>query len=208
MCATCSVLGACSPAANNPLHLQCIDASPFLSGLCRKGEPLFLKSITPWGGGLSTACFLRDSGIAVPPDGDEDAGVIRRRRLDVTRGGAATGKVESSDDNAHFCSPPAPIDDLALVVAPIPEERFENDPDLCGYYFFPYDLAEDINAANGGFEVADMDVQWPKHAFAHNAQSFPNLDFSLVERDTYTQRHIRKTAPFIEPKLGQVYAHS
>lgn len=49
-----------------------------------------------------------------------------------------------------------PIDDIALVVAPIEEQRYLNDPDLCGHYFFPYEMAEGMNAAFGGFEVDKM----------------------------------------------------
>ena len=68
MWATCSDLGECrsrrtfasAKAARSPLHLTCLDGSPYVHGLCEAGEPLFLASITPWGGGLSIACFLRD----------------------------------------------------------------------------------------------------------------------------------------------------
>ena len=42
-------------AANQPLHRTCLDASPFLRGRGRKCEPLFLRSIAPFGGGLATA---------------------------------------------------------------------------------------------------------------------------------------------------------
>ena len=47
-----------------------------------------------------------------------------------------------------------PLEDLALVVSPVAEEDRPNDPDLCGFYFFPYELAEWTNAQFGGFQVS------------------------------------------------------
>ena len=60
-----------------------------------------------------------------------------------------------------------------------------------------YDLADDINAANGGFEVADMGVKWRDSAFAANAAAYPHLDYSLVKKDTHMQDHVHKSTPFI-----------
>ena len=37
-------------------------------------------------------------------------------------------------------SPPLPVDDLALAVAPVAEETYPNDPDLCGFYLLPYSV--------------------------------------------------------------------
>ena len=48
------------------LHLQCHASNPVASGLCDEGERLFLRNTTGWGGGLTVACFLRDS-----PKGDQ-----------------------------------------------------------------------------------------------------------------------------------------
>lgn len=178
-------------AANQPLHLECTDASPILRGFCTRGEALFLSSIRPWGRrsvGLAVACFLRDVGAANPP-GADDAGVIvnRKRRLSSDAGGEGL-----------LCSPPVPIDDLALVVAPVAAERYANDPDLCGHYFFPFKVAEHIDAQFGGFEVSDMDVRWHKSAYAANAQDFAQLNYTLLRRDTHMQRRVHKSSPFIE----------
>jgi len=173
-------------AANQPLHLECVDESPFLKGFCEKGEGLFIKSIKPWGGGLSTACFVRDQAGAVEDEGEGQI-IVNRRQLAAEKRSPST-----------ICSPPVPLDDLALVVAPIEAERFKNDPELCGHYFFPYELAEDINAANGGFEVSDMDVRWQASAYAANKKRNSHLDYSLVERDTHTQGHVHKNVPFLD----------
>jgi len=113
------------------------------------------------------------------------------------RGGEAGGGGHHSHDSAGFCSPPVPIGDLALVVAPVEAERLPNDPELCGHYFFPFELAEGIHAAYGGFEVSDMEVRWPDSAFAANKAEHPHLDYRLLERDTRSQGRVRKGAPFL-----------
>lgn len=57
---------AVANSAHQPLHLVCIDQSPFLKGFCNKGEKFFLSSLSAWGAGLSVACLLHDEGT---PDG-------------------------------------------------------------------------------------------------------------------------------------------
>jgi len=177
-------------AANSPIHLTCLDASPYVHGLCTRDEPLFLESITPWGADLVVGCFLRDRG-ATPhtgTSGDSDAGPIvnrRQRRRQLAEAGHL------------ICSPPVPVDDLALVATPVPAERYPNDVDLCGHYLFPYAFAEELNAVSGGFEVADMDVRWDARAYEANSKAHPHLDYSLLHKDTYVQGRVRKRSPLI-----------
>ena len=136
--------------------------------------------------------MLREQGEASPLL-DPPAPVVNRRhsrrQLDGGGGDAAEG--------GTFCTPPIPIDDVALMVSPIAEEAYANDPDLCGYYFFPYELQEEINSAEGGFEVSDMGVEWHRSAYAVNAKDYPNLDYALLHRDTHVQDRVRKSTPLI-----------
>lgn len=112
----------------------------------------------------------------------------RRRRLH-TKGGGESAEL--------LCSPPVPVDDLAFAVGPVDEERYANDPDLCGHYFFPYELAAELQAAFGDFEVSDMDVRWPPSAYAANAADHPQLDYSLVAKDTHEQGRVHKSSIFL-----------
>ena len=146
-----------------PLNLECIDQSPFVRGLCKKGDGYFLQSISTHSTGLHVACFLRDA-----------------------------------EDSTRVCSPPVPLEDLALVFSPVKGECQPNDPQLCGFYFFPYELLEEIDATYRGFEVSDMDVEWEPEAFAANSNAATKkegLDYALVERNTHTQREMKFTGP-------------
>ena len=109
------------------------------------------------------------------------------------------GGVDEDDDEAAepFCSPPVPIDDLALAITPVEEERYPNDPDVCGHYFFPYTMARDINAAFGGFEVSDFDIAWDESAYAANAYRHSHLNYTLLARDTHKQGTVRKSHPYL-----------
>ena len=201
-----SATSAFARTSRQPLHLKCIDESPFLHGLCIKDEPLFLKSITPWGGGLSVACFLRDRDdlpFSDEDDDEEEAAVVngarrRRSRSRALQDQKITDHHGDPRDQRTWCSPPVPIDDLALVVRPVPNETYPNDPDLCGHYFFPYQLAEDVAAATGGFEVSDFDVVWRPQSYAANQDLYPHLDYSLLVSDTHVQSRVTKRVPFLE----------
>ena len=119
-----------------------------------------------------------------------------KRSLSAAERQAERRRLEQSGD--LICTPPLPLDDVALIVAPVEAERSPNDPDLCGHYFFPYELVEDINAANGGFEVSDMDVRWPASAYAANAADNQQLNYELLRKDTRVQNRVRKARPFVE----------
>lgn len=208
-----------------PLHLECLDKSPFVKGLCEAGDKFFLEGLHPWGAGLTVGCFLRDEGATPAPKKDEDHGVVQRTRgrageklragfeggfrgpawVDAGGGSGGGGDGASSSSSssaskrqARVCSPPVPVDDLALVFAPVETERWPNHPQLCGFYFFPYELAEQIHAAGQGFfEVDDMEVIWDDSSYAANADKYPQFDYGLMKADTHTQERARTTRPFV-----------
>lgn len=251
---TCGTLSDCrsrkaqtfARAMNQPLHLQCIDQSPYLHGLCQRGERYFFNGLETWGSGLTVGCFLKDDGEADEADEADEAGVVVNRggRVGVRAGGGAGGGAQgqspgggagddaasllpanqstsnglrhSRDDGGgsgaagggskggaarrpkRICSPPVPAEDLALVFAPVPSEVRPNHPDLCGFYFFPYELAETISAhGQGTFEVDDMEVVWSDASFAANAADYPDKDYSMLQADTYRQAQPIVTRPFL-----------
>ena len=134
-------------AMRQPLHLICTDQSPYLRGICEEGESYFLQSLTSWGAGLSVGCFLHDAGDA-PPSAGQGRGVVTQAMGGAGDAGDAAGDVAAdaagSASPRVVCSPPVPLDDLALLFSPVVDERLPNDPDICGFYFLPYELVEAI----------------------------------------------------------------
>ena len=70
----------------------------------------------------------------------------------VTRRALASGDgTAPATAPTEVCTPPLPLDDLAMVFGPAEaEDRKPNDPDLCGYYLMPYDLLDTLSVRFGG----------------------------------------------------------
>ncbi|KAH9120615.1 hypothetical protein AeMF1_007303 [Aphanomyces euteiches] len=94
------------------------------------------------------------------------------------------------------CLPPLLIADIAHTVQPVKEELRENDPDICGFYFYPYD--KQLANYQRGWEmtVDNLDVTWAPQSYAANAKKFPHLDYSLVLESTKKQNHTPATMFF------------
>jgi len=66
-------------ASRKVLELECLDRSPYLSGLCKAGERFYLGSIDAFGAGLSVACLVKADGsgeVCTPPIWVEDLALL------------------------------------------------------------------------------------------------------------------------------------
>ena len=107
------------------LRLVCIDQSPFAPGICEPGDIYYLKHLEPlggglaFGGGLTSACLVYDDPTIISSGNSSGPkGVVRRdrRRMPMER----IDPVTTADGD--LCTPPLPIDDLAMIFAPVREE--------------------------------------------------------------------------------------
>ncbi|RHZ25637.1 hypothetical protein DYB37_008137 [Aphanomyces astaci] len=94
------------------------------------------------------------------------------------------------------CFPPMLLMDIAHTLQPVASELRENDPDHCGFYFYPYD--KQLQQYQRGWEmtVDNLDVTWAAQSYAANAAKFPHLDYSLVKASTKTQHANPVSGPF------------
>ncbi|RHY30337.1 hypothetical protein DYB32_004397 [Aphanomyces invadans] len=94
------------------------------------------------------------------------------------------------------CFPPMLIMDVAHMIQPVPEEMRENDPDHCGFYFYPYE--KQLAQYQRGWEltVDNLDVTWAPQSYVANAAKFPQFDYSLVQASTKKQKPNPVSAPF------------
>eukprot|EP00808_Paulinella_micropora_P030810 g37305.t1 len=89
-------------------------------------------------------------------------------------------------------------DDLATILQPMPDEVVENDPDRCGFYFFPYRLMQNLWTR---FSFAmDWEIQWDAVSYVANSGSTNGqLDYTLIQRSSHLQRSYYFPGPFPIP---------
>ncbi|EGZ18711.1 hypothetical protein PHYSODRAFT_458565, partial [Phytophthora sojae] len=99
-------------------------------------------------------------------------------------------------NSTELCLPPMLAQKIAYVLSPVPEEVRENDPDVCGFYFYPYEVQQRYKTQFGNFYVNDFDIEWHAQSFAANKAQFPGLDYSDVEKSTRKQNQYEFVGPF------------
>ena len=103
-------------------------------------------------------------------------------------------RAKEGEGNApQMCTPPLPIDDIGMMLGPIDEEAIPNDPNQCGFYFLPYEVAETMAAHYGGVFATDLEVHWPDSAFANapHRKRAHGKDYALLKKNT-----LRAPLPF------------
>lgn len=96
----------------------------------------------------------------------------------------------------ELCLPPLLVEQLAYVLTPVDEEALENDPDVCGHYFYPYEVQQQYSVAFGNFYVNNFAVEWQPQSYAANSHKFPHLDYSYVLNSTRKQNQYDFVGPF------------
>eukprot|EP00727_Mastigamoeba_balamuthi_P005918 m51a1_g1946 hypothetical protein (575) ;mRNA; f:955242-957490 len=93
-------------------------------------------------------------------------------------------------EQALVCTPYVNPTLVAYMWAPVAaqQQALRNDPDFCGYYFWPYEVADRQVGMAGGFFTTYFDVAWSDMSYAKNAARYPQADYSLVRSSTFTQR--------------------
>ena len=132
-----------------------------------------------------------------PGDADEESSATKPTMEDKEDHAMAEATAKAAA--AEICTPPLPLDDLALIFSPVPQEIKPNDPDQCGYYFMPYDILETLSVRFGGMFATELDIEWEPGSYANNAPrtdatatpaqaaAGASVDWTLVERDTLEQ---------------------
>ncbi|OQS05545.1 hypothetical protein THRCLA_02360 [Thraustotheca clavata] len=87
--------------------------------------------------------------------------------------------------SSDICLPPMLTMDIAHVFQPV--EKRENNPDVCGFYFYPYEKQR--AGAQLGWEVSvdDLEVTWAPQSYLANAHRFPHLDYTWINQSTKVQ---------------------
>jgi len=117
--------------------------------------------------------------------GPDDTVVMCFDRRNTTTSGFDFSMAHGFGDAvSNECSPPMPLDLYADFFEPISEQIDPNDEDACGYFFFPYVVAEEINKKFGFFWVSDFDIDWEPQSYVANGKDHPTLDYSQITAST------------------------
>ncbi|KAL4158898.1 hypothetical protein PRNP1_004672 [Phytophthora ramorum] len=102
----------------------------------------------------------------------------------------------ATSNSTELCLPPMLAQKIAYVLSPVAEEVRENDPDVCGFYFYPYEVQQQYKAQFGNFYVNNFEVEWHAQSYAANKALYPGLDYSEVEKSTRKQNQYEFVGPF------------
>ncbi|CAH0515588.1 unnamed protein product [Peronospora belbahrii] len=97
--------------------------------------------------------------------------------------------------SSEVCFPPLLAQKIAYVLSPVQEEVHENDPDVCGFYFYPYQVQEHYKTQFGNFYVNNFDIEWQAQSYVANKVLYPDLDYHDVIESTYQQRQYEFIGP-------------
>lgn len=157
-------------AAIQPLRIKCVDTT---GTICTVDDNTvyFVVNYTTVGDSSIVMCFLK---ATISNGSETPSGSVC---TNAPWGLAAMDKI-----TAYF-QPPA-----SEIYGPN-----EDKHDLCGFYFFPYQLLEASMAKFRGFFVTNFDLSFSNSSFIKGSDS--NLDYSMITASTLTQ----DTAAFPEP---------
>ncbi|GLD97008.1 hypothetical protein PINS_up005691 [Pythium insidiosum] len=96
----------------------------------------------------------------------------------------------------EICLKPMLEIDIARTLRPVDEEVRENDTDRCGFYFIPYEALRHWIAQFQGFFVNSFDIEWDPQSYLANADSYPDVDYTLLKQSTKTQNISDFLGPF------------
>lgn len=90
-------------------------------------------------------------------------------------------------------SPPV----LSLIFQPIASQQklLSDDDDICGFYFFPYQVLQKQTGLYKMFFTTYLDIVWDSQSYVSQAANHPDLDYSLIKDSTVTQRSISFNGP-------------
>ncbi|ETP44392.1 hypothetical protein F442_09005 [Phytophthora nicotianae P10297] len=66
----------------------------------------------------------------------------------------------ATQNSTELCLPPILAQKIAYVLSPVADEVRENDPDVCGFYFYPYEVQQQYKAQFGNFYVNNFEIEW------------------------------------------------
>ena len=86
-----------------------------------------------------------------------------------------------------ICTPFHIPSHIAYFFEPVPDqlERLKNSEDLCGYWFWPYDMLYRQQGMLQNYFSIFFDIEWADSSYAANKAKYPGYDYSWIEKSTF-----------------------
>jgi len=96
-----------------------------------------------------------------------------------------------------YCTPFHIPAQIAYWFRPIESQLkvLKDDEDLCGFWFWPYEMLNKQVGMYNNFYSTYFDIEWDDQSYAANAASHPDLDYSFIKKSTFTQKNMTFETP-------------
>jgi len=110
------------------------------------------------------------------------------------------------NEGAEVCLDPLVLDTITTYLRP--RTALKNDPDRCGFYFWPYKLIQTWWGRFHNSYCSDFDIEWDPQSYVANKAQYPELDYSWLEASTKTQREYKFSGPIPYEYLAEPDKHA
>lgn len=107
-----------------------------------------------------------------------------------------------SHEQDVYCTPFHIPAQIAYWFRPIDEqlEVLKDDEDLCGFWFWPYDMLNKQVGMYNNFYTTYFDIEWDDQSYLANQAQHPDLDYSFIKSSTGIQKTMDFDGPSPFPK--------
>jgi len=122
---------------------------------------------------------------------EQDLAKVCMLRYDTTNG-----------DQDVYCTPFHIPAQIAYWFRPIQSQLdlLKDDEDLCGFWFWPYEMLNKQVGMYNNFYSTYFDIEWDDQSYDANSASHPDLDYSFIKSSTFTQKNMTFDTPSPFPK--------
>ena len=101
-----------------------------------------------------------------------------------------------------YCTPFHIPAQIAYWFTPIDKqlELLKDDEDLCGFWFWPYEMLHKQVGMYNNYYSTYFDIEWDDQSYVANADKHPDLDYSFIKSSTATQKSVSFDTPSPFPK--------
>jgi len=101
-----------------------------------------------------------------------------------------------------YCTPFHIPAQIAYWFRPIQSQLdlLKDDEDLCGFWFWPYEMLNKQVGMYNNFYSTYFDIEWDDQSYDANSASHTDLDYSFIKQSTFSQKNMTFDTPSPFPK--------